>query len=96
MINLAEFLTPSHSLSAKLGLILFNLEKILQRSRNLFGTINENIFEENNWKYDLDAIITAYFSSKLLADGEEVPNDRCCRICGKIGWVSLRIFSRQI
>jgi len=26
-----------------------------------------------------------FFDAKILMDGEEAPNDRCCRICGKIG-----------
>ncbi|XP_039984565.1 terminal uridylyltransferase 4 isoform X2 [Xiphias gladius] len=26
-----------------------------------------------------------FFDSKVLTDGELAPNDRCCRICGKIG-----------
>ncbi|XP_028666695.2 terminal uridylyltransferase 4 isoform X2 [Erpetoichthys calabaricus] len=26
-----------------------------------------------------------FFDSKVLTDGEHAPNDRCCRICGKIG-----------
>ena len=30
----------------------------------------------------------ACFSSSILTDGEEVPNDRCCRTCGKIGHFS--------
>ncbi|KAM8931073.1 terminal uridylyltransferase 4 isoform 2-T2 [Pelodytes ibericus] len=26
-----------------------------------------------------------FFDSKVLTDGEHAPNDRCCRLCGKIG-----------
>lgn len=26
-----------------------------------------------------------FFDSKVLTDGELAPNDRCCRVCGKIG-----------
>ncbi|OCT85019.1 terminal uridylyltransferase 4 isoform X1 [Xenopus laevis] len=26
-----------------------------------------------------------FFNSKVLTDGELAPNDRCCRVCGKIG-----------
>ncbi|CAH2310847.1 terminal uridylyltransferase 4 isoform X2 [Pelobates cultripes] len=26
-----------------------------------------------------------FFDSKVLTDGEHAPNDRCCRVCGKIG-----------
>jgi len=26
-----------------------------------------------------------FFDSRVLTDGELAPNDRCCRVCGKIG-----------
>nr|CAB3267384.1 terminal uridylyltransferase 4 [Phallusia mammillata] len=29
--------------------------------------------------------VSYFFDAKTLMDGEEAPNDRCCRICGKIG-----------
>lgn len=32
-----------------------------------------------------DLLQDYFFDSKVLTDGELAPNDRCCRICGKIG-----------
>ena len=59
--------------------------KVFQRARGIFGRFNLTIFPDNNWKFDMDVLAHALFSAQLLTDGDEVPNDRCCRICGKIG-----------
>lgn len=36
---------------------------------------------------NIDSSVVQYyfFDSKVLTDGELAPNDRCCRVCGKIG-----------
>ena len=34
---------------------------------------------------NVDVFCDILISKALLTNGEEVPNDRCCRICGKIG-----------
>jgi len=62
--------------------------KMIQRARNFFGTFNENIFTDNNWQPEIRKLANACFNSPILTDGEEVPNDRCCRTCGKIGHFS--------
>jgi terminal uridylyltransferase len=59
--------------------------KVLQRARGVFGQFNGKLFLENNWEFNLNTFADALFSKMLLTDGDEVPNDRCCRICGKIG-----------
>merc|ERR1712131_52315 len=59
--------------------------KIFLRGRNLFGTFNTEMWSEKGWEFNNQNLSKAYFSASLLTDGEEVPNDRCCRVCGKIG-----------
>ena len=48
------------------------------------------LFLKKSW-FLKEKRVTSYkacFSSSILTDGEEVPNDRCCRTCGKIGHFS--------
>ena len=53
--------------------------------RGVFGTFDDSKFTENFWEFHPDIVSRALFSKALLTDGDEVPNDRCCRVCGKIG-----------
>uniref|UniRef100_A0AAR2L031 CCHC-type domain-containing protein n=1 Tax=Pygocentrus nattereri TaxID=42514 RepID=A0AAR2L031_PYGNA len=48
--------------------------KAFINGRKLFGT---PFYPQPGMEY--------FFDSKVLTDGELAPNDRCCRICGKIG-----------
>ncbi|XP_048457636.1 terminal uridylyltransferase 4 isoform X1 [Rhincodon typus] len=67
----------NHNLGAGVSRKMTNfIMKAFINGRRLFGTP----------VYPLPGMETDYFfDSKILTDGELAPNDRCCRICGKIG-----------
>ncbi|XP_043942789.1 terminal uridylyltransferase 4 [Protopterus annectens] len=67
----------NHNLGAGVSRKMTNfIMKAFINGRKLFGTPF----------YPLPGREAAYFfDSKVLTDGELAPNDRCCRICGKIG-----------
>uniref|UniRef100_A0A8C5CSS1 CCHC-type domain-containing protein n=1 Tax=Gadus morhua TaxID=8049 RepID=A0A8C5CSS1_GADMO len=67
----------NHNLGAGVSRKMTNfIMKAFINGRKLFGTPF----------YPLSGTEADYFfDSKVLTDGELAPNDRCCRICGKIG-----------
>uniref|UniRef100_A0A4W4EFX3 RNA uridylyltransferase n=1 Tax=Electrophorus electricus TaxID=8005 RepID=A0A4W4EFX3_ELEEL len=67
----------NHNLGAGVSRKMTNfIMKAFINGRKLFGTPF----------YPLPGMEAEYFfDSKVLTDGELAPNDRCCRICGKIG-----------
>uniref|UniRef100_A0A8D0DXN6 Terminal uridylyl transferase 4 n=1 Tax=Salvator merianae TaxID=96440 RepID=A0A8D0DXN6_SALMN len=67
----------NHNLGAGVSRKMTNfIMKALINGRKLFGTpFYPVVGREAEY----------FFNSKVLTDGELAPNDRCCRICGKIG-----------
>lgn len=74
--------------------------KAFINGRKLFGTpfypvpgtevVSNEDFESQRKDSRADVFLALvpqdfFFDSKVLTDGELAPNDRCCRICGKIG-----------
>ncbi|XP_053102519.1 terminal uridylyltransferase 4 isoform X2 [Hemicordylus capensis] len=67
----------NHNLGAGVSRKMTNfIMKALINGRKLFGTPFYPI---------LGREAEYFFNSKVLTDGELAPNDRCCRVCGKIG-----------
>ncbi|XP_070602010.1 terminal uridylyltransferase 4 isoform X2 [Erythrolamprus reginae] len=67
----------NHNLGAGVSRKMTNfIMKALINGRKLFGTPYYSI-SGREAEY--------FFNSKVLTDGELAPNDRCCRVCGKIG-----------
>ncbi|CAG5862954.1 unnamed protein product [Menidia menidia] len=67
----------NHNLGAGVSRKMTNfIMKAFINGRKLFGT---PFFPIPGTEVDY------FFDSKVLTDGELAPNDRCCRICGKIG-----------
>ncbi|CAN9500836.1 unnamed protein product [Ophioblennius macclurei] len=67
----------NHNLGAGVSRKMTNfIMKALINGRKLFGT---PFFPIPGTEVDY------FFDSKVLTDGELAPNDRCCRVCGKIG-----------
>uniref|UniRef100_UPI003AAA676E terminal uridylyltransferase 4 isoform X1 n=1 Tax=Centroberyx gerrardi TaxID=166262 RepID=UPI003AAA676E len=67
----------NHNLGAGVSRKMTNfIMKAFINGRKLFGT---PFYPQPGTEVDY------FFDSKVLTDGELAPNDRCCRICGKIG-----------
>uniref|UniRef100_A0A7N6B405 RNA uridylyltransferase n=1 Tax=Anabas testudineus TaxID=64144 RepID=A0A7N6B405_ANATE len=67
----------NHNLGAGVSRKMTNfIMKAFINGRKLFGT---PFYPPRGTEMDY------FFDSKVLTDGELAPNDRCCRICGKIG-----------
>ncbi|XP_061488977.1 terminal uridylyltransferase 4 [Rhineura floridana] len=67
----------NHNLGAGVSRKMTNfIMKALINGRKLFGTPFYPV---------LGREAEYFFNSKVLTDGELAPNDRCCRVCGKIG-----------
>lgn len=67
----------NHNLGAGVSRKMTNfIMKAFINGRKLFGT---PFYPPPGTEVDF------FFDSKVLTDGELAPNDRCCRICGKIG-----------
>lgn len=67
----------NHNLGAGVSRKMTNfIMKAFINGRKLFGT---PFYPQHGTEADY------FFDSKVLTDGELAPNDRCCRICGKIG-----------
>lgn len=67
----------NHNLGAGVSRKMTNfIMKAFINGRKLFGT---------PFYPPLGTEVDYFFDSKVLTDGELAPNDRCCRICGKIG-----------
>ncbi|KAJ8392523.1 hypothetical protein AAFF_G00074010 [Aldrovandia affinis] len=67
----------SHNLGAGVSRKMTNfIMKAFINGRKLFGT---PVYPQPGMEVDY------FFDSKVLTDGEQAPNDRCCRVCGKIG-----------
>uniref|UniRef100_A0A667YX84 Terminal uridylyl transferase 4 n=1 Tax=Myripristis murdjan TaxID=586833 RepID=A0A667YX84_9TELE len=65
----------NHNLGAGVSRKMTNfIMKAFINGRKLFGS---PFYPQPGMEY--------FFDSKVLTDGELAPNDRCCRICGKIG-----------
>nr|XP_039258608.1 terminal uridylyltransferase 4-like [Styela clava] len=70
----------NHNLGAGVSRKMTNfIMKVFVKARERFGTDPGNLL---NGVRDIQRY---FFNAEFLMDGEEVPNDRCCRICGKIG-----------
>uniref|UniRef100_A0A8B9S8B5 Terminal uridylyl transferase 4 n=1 Tax=Apteryx owenii TaxID=8824 RepID=A0A8B9S8B5_APTOW len=67
----------NHNLGAGVSRKMTNfIMKAFINGRKLFGTpFHPTVGREAEY----------FFDSKVLTDGELAPNDRCCRVCGKIG-----------
>ncbi|XP_068095078.1 terminal uridylyltransferase 4 isoform X2 [Hyperolius riggenbachi] len=67
----------NHNLGAGVSRKMTNfIMKAFINGRKLFGTpFYPPLMHEAEY----------FFDSKVLTDGELAPNDRCCRVCGKIG-----------
>ncbi|XP_016102345.1 terminal uridylyltransferase 4-like, partial [Sinocyclocheilus grahami] len=78
--DLNELVNPfdlNHNLGAGVSRKMTNfIMKAFINGRKLFGT---PFYPQLGTEADY------FFDSKVLTDGELAPNDRCCRICGKIG-----------
>ncbi|XP_060793766.1 terminal uridylyltransferase 4 isoform X2 [Neoarius graeffei] len=67
----------NHNLGAGVSRKMTNfIMKAFINGRKLFGT---PFYPKQGMEADY------FFDSKVLTDGELAPNDRCCRVCGKIG-----------
>ncbi|XP_069498286.1 terminal uridylyltransferase 4 isoform X2 [Ambystoma mexicanum] len=67
----------NHNLGAGVSRKMTNfIMKAFINGRKLFGTPFFPL---------LGREVDYFFDSKVLTDGELAPNDRCCRLCGKIG-----------
>ncbi|KAM6938212.1 terminal uridylyltransferase 4 isoform 1-T2 [Lycodopsis pacificus] len=67
----------NHNLGAGVSRKMTNfIMKAFINGRKLFGTPFCPV---------MGTEVDYFFDSKVLTDGELAPNDRCCRICGKIG-----------
>nr|XP_061791065.1 terminal uridylyltransferase 4-like [Nerophis lumbriciformis] len=67
----------NHNLGAGVSRKMTNfIMKAFINGRKLFGT---PFYPVHGTEVDY------FFDAKVLTDGELAPNDRCCRICGKIG-----------
>ncbi|XP_062870941.1 terminal uridylyltransferase 4 isoform X2 [Trichomycterus rosablanca] len=67
----------NHNLGAGVSRKMTNfIMKAFINGRKLFGT---PFYPQSGMEAEY------FFDSKVLTDGELAPNDRCCRICGKIG-----------
>ncbi|XP_069817868.1 terminal uridylyltransferase 7 [Dendropsophus ebraccatus] len=70
----------THNLGAGLSRKMTNfIMKAFINGRRLFGTPVKGIPKEYPSKMEY------FFDPDVLTEGEVAPNDRCCRICGKIG-----------
>eukprot|EP00062_Callorhinchus_milii_P021855 gi/632979026/ref/XP_007906239.1/ PREDICTED: terminal uridylyltransferase 7 isoform X2 [Callorhinchus milii] len=70
----------NHNLGAGLSRKMTNfIMKALINGRKIFGTPVRWIPKE------YPAFLEYFFDPEILTEGEVAPNDRCCRICGKIG-----------
>ncbi|XP_069794791.1 terminal uridylyltransferase 4-like isoform X3 [Narcine bancroftii] len=69
----------NHNLGAGVSRKMTNfIMKAFINGRKLFGT---PVYPHPG----METVCDYFFDSKILTDGELAPNDRCCRICGKIG-----------
>lgn len=85
-ISIEDPFELTHNLGCGVSRKMANyIVKVFQRARGVFGRFDCGIFDENYWEFNLGIYAQALFSAQLLTDGDEVPNDRCCRVCGKIG-----------
>lgn len=70
----------NHNLGAGLSRKMTNfIMKAFINGRRLFGTPMKSFPKEYRTKMEY------FFDPDVLTEGELAPNDRCCRICGKIG-----------
>ncbi|XP_069618070.1 terminal uridylyltransferase 7 isoform X2 [Ranitomeya imitator] len=70
----------THNLGAGLSRKMTNfIMKAFINGRRVFGTPIKGIPKEYPSKMEY------FFDPDVLTEGEVAPNDRCCRICGKIG-----------
>ncbi|XP_043920126.1 terminal uridylyltransferase 7 isoform X2 [Protopterus annectens] len=70
----------NHNLGAGLSRKMTNfILKAFINGRRVFGTPVKSFPKEYNTKMEY------FFDPEVLTEGELAPNDRCCRICGKIG-----------
>ncbi|XP_072260174.1 terminal uridylyltransferase 7 [Pyxicephalus adspersus] len=70
----------NHNLGAGLSRKMTNfIMKAFINGRRLFGTSVKSFPKEYRCKMEY------FFDPDVLTEGEVAPNDRCCRICGKIG-----------
>ncbi|XP_072006955.1 terminal uridylyltransferase 7 isoform X2 [Engystomops pustulosus] len=70
----------THNLGAGLSRKMTNfIMKAFINGRRVFGTPIKGIPKEYTSKMEY------FFDPDVLTEGEVAPNDRCCRICGKIG-----------
>lgn len=70
----------NHNLGAGLSRKMTNfILKAFINGRRVFGTPVKSFPKEYSTKMEY------FFDPEVLTEGELAPNDRCCRICGKIG-----------
>ncbi|XP_068093297.1 terminal uridylyltransferase 7 [Hyperolius riggenbachi] len=70
----------NHNLGAGLSRKMTNfIMKAFINGRRLFGT------PVRNFPKEYPSAMEYFFDPDVLTEGELAPNDRCCRICGKIG-----------
>ncbi|XP_067886164.1 terminal uridylyltransferase 7-like isoform X2 [Heterodontus francisci] len=70
----------NHNLGAGLSRKMTNfIMKAFINGRKVFGTPIKFI------PMEYPTIMEYFFDPEILTEGEVAPNDRCCRICGKIG-----------
>ncbi|XP_053276091.1 terminal uridylyltransferase 7 [Pleuronectes platessa] len=70
----------NHNLGAGLSRKMTNfIMKAFINGRTLFGTPIKSL------PLEYPSQMEYFFDSEVLTEGEVAPNDRCCRICGKIG-----------
>ena len=85
----SDYLISSHNLGAGVSRKMANyIISVLRRARQVFGSFDLSIYSKPPITPEVlnaDLFAEILFSKALLTNGEKVPNDRCCRICGKIG-----------
>lgn len=90
-ISIEDPFDHNHNLGAGVSRKMANfIISVLRRARHVFGSFDISMYTRMivpHMAPDLNVEIFCdiLLSKALLTNGEEVPNDRCCRICGKIG-----------
>ena len=90
-ISIEDPFDHNHNLGAGVSRKMANfIISVLRRARHVFGSFDISMYTRMIIPHmapdlNVDIFCDILLSKALLTNGEEVPNDRCCRICGKIG-----------
>jgi len=87
-ISIEDPFDYNHNLGAGVSRKMANyIISVFRRARQVFGSFDISIYNKPPAapEVNVDVFCDILISKALLTNGEEVPSDRCCRICGKIG-----------